>query len=84
MTLLRSAFARVKDAGWRLASLDCVVLCEKPKLLPYREAIRHALARALEVPADVIFVKGKTAEGLGAVGKGRAVEALAVCLLEKN
>ena len=84
MTLLRSAFDRVQKAGWRLVNLDCVVCCEEPKLLPFRDAVRDSLARALELPAERVFVKGKTAEGLGPVGRGRAVEALAVCLLEQG
>lgn len=84
MALLRSAFGMVKRAGWRLVNLDCVVRCESPKLLPFREAIRESLAAALEVPPEMVFVKGKTAEGLGPVGEGRAVEALAVCLLERG
>jgi 2-C-methyl-D-erythritol 2,4-cyclodiphosphate synthase len=84
MTLLRSVFGMVKQAGWTLVNLDCVVSCEEPKILPYRDRIRESLARALEVSIDQIFVKGKTGEGLGAVGKGRAVEAIAVCLLEKK
>ena len=84
MSLLRSAFARVKDSCWRVENLDCVVICESPKLLPFREAIRLSLAEALEVSPSQVMVKGKTAEGLGAIGKGRAVEALAVCLLAKQ
>jgi 2-C-methyl-D-erythritol 2,4-cyclodiphosphate synthase len=84
MVLLRLAFDRVKKAGWRLVNLDCVVCCETPKLLPCRDEIRASLARVLEVSPDAVFVKGKTAEGLGPVGKGRAVEALAVCLLEND
>ena len=84
MTLLRSVFGMVKQAGWTLVNLDCVVSCEEPKILPFRDRIRESLARALEVSIDQIFVKGKTGEGLGAVGKGRAVEAIAVCLLEKK
>jgi 2-C-methyl-D-erythritol 2,4-cyclodiphosphate synthase len=60
-----------------------VVSCEKPKLLPYREHICFSLAQALEVESGAVFVKGKTGEGLDAVGEGRAVEALAICLLEK-
>jgi len=83
MELLRNAFARVKNSGWRLVNLDCVIICEKPKILPYRDDIRNSLAAALEVSIDNIFVKGKTAEGLGQVGKGNAVEVYAVCLLEK-
>ena len=81
MALLRSAFSMVKQTGWHLSSLDCVVSCEKPKVLPHRDAIRQSLADALEVPADLIFMKGKTGEGMGPVGKGKAVEAIAVCLL---
>jgi 2-C-methyl-D-erythritol 2,4-cyclodiphosphate synthase/2-C-methyl-D-erythritol 4-phosphate cytidylyltransferase/2-C-methyl-D-erythritol 2,4-cyclodiphosphate synthase len=84
MVLLRSAFELVKRAGWRLVNLDCVVCCEEPKILPFRDIIRDSLARTLELPRERVFVKGKTAEGLGPVGKGRAVEALAVCLLEKD
>jgi 2-C-methyl-D-erythritol 2,4-cyclodiphosphate synthase len=83
MALLRSVFDMVKQAGWTLVNLDCVVCCEKPKVLPFRDNIRQSLAQALEVSVDAIFVKGKTGEGLGPVGKGKAVEALAVCLLEK-
>jgi 2-C-methyl-D-erythritol 2,4-cyclodiphosphate synthase/2-C-methyl-D-erythritol 4-phosphate cytidylyltransferase/2-C-methyl-D-erythritol 2,4-cyclodiphosphate synthase len=83
MALLRDVFARIKAAGWRLVNIDCVVSCEKPALLPCREAVCASLARALEVKPEMVFVKGKTGEGLGPVGKGRAVEALAVCLLEE-
>jgi len=84
MELLRNAFSRVKKAGWRVVNLDCVVICEKPKVLPFRDSIRNSLAAALEISANSVFVKGKTAEGFGAVGKGKAVAALAQCLLEKN
>jgi 2-C-methyl-D-erythritol 2,4-cyclodiphosphate synthase/2-C-methyl-D-erythritol 4-phosphate cytidylyltransferase/2-C-methyl-D-erythritol 2,4-cyclodiphosphate synthase len=84
MELLRRAYKEVKHSGWKLVNLDCVVNCEEPKILPFRDDIRQSLAKALEISVDNIFVKGKTGEGLGAVGKGKAVEALAVCLLEKN
>jgi len=81
MELLRRAFAVAKEAGWRLINLDCVVSCEEPKILPFRDSIRKSLAQSLECSVDRIFVKGKTGEGLGPIGKGKAVEALAVCLL---
>ena len=82
--LLSLAWRRVRDAGWRLVNLDCVVTCEKPKILPYREMIRQSIAQVLEANPASVFVKGKTNEGLGAVGNGEAVEALALCLLEKT
>ena len=83
MKLLRDVSARVKKDGWKIVNLDCVIICESPKILPFRDVIRNSLAETLEVPTECVFVKGKTAEGLGAVGKGKAVEVLAVCLLEK-
>ena len=87
MKLLRTAFSQVKLAGWYLVNLDCTISCEYPKILPFSEKICQNLARTLEVSVDKIFVKGKTGEGLGDIGKGKAVEAIAVCLLsnyEKN
>ena len=81
--LLKDAWEKVKSAGWRLINLDCVINCEKPKILPHRENIRQSLALCLGVEKSQVFVKGKTNEGLGPVGTGDAVEAMAVCLLEK-
>jgi 2-C-methyl-D-erythritol 2,4-cyclodiphosphate synthase/2-C-methyl-D-erythritol 4-phosphate cytidylyltransferase/2-C-methyl-D-erythritol 2,4-cyclodiphosphate synthase len=82
MELLRLVLRRVKNSGWRINNLDCVVTCETPKVLPFREAIRSSLAAALEIPQEAVFVKGKTNETLGPVGEGLAVEAEAVVLLE--
>jgi len=84
MELLKDAWRRVKTQGWKLVNLDCVVCCERPKILPYRGKICLSLAQTLEVDADAVFVKGKTNEGLGPLGKEEAVEALAVCLLERD
>lgn len=83
MELLGAAWEQVRSAGWRLVNLDCVVNAERPKLLPYREKIRASLAAVLGVSSETVFVKGKTGEGLDSIGKGLAVEALAVCLLER-
>jgi len=83
LLLLKNAWNKVKSQGWRLVNLDAVVTCEKPKILPYRDKIRESLAQTLEVDPGLVFVKGKTNEGLGATGTGEAVEALAVCLLER-
>jgi 2-C-methyl-D-erythritol 2,4-cyclodiphosphate synthase len=83
MKLLHDVFTRVSNAGWRLINLDCVIICEKPKVLPFRDVIRKSLAETLGITVESVFVKGKTAEGLGPVGKGKAVEVFAQCLLEK-
>lgn len=83
MGLLAAAWATVRAEGWILGNLDCVVVCEAPKILPRREELRDALAAVLGCGRDRVFVKGKTAERLGPVGTGEAVEARAVCLLER-
>jgi 2-C-methyl-D-erythritol 2,4-cyclodiphosphate synthase len=84
LALLGRAWDLVRREGWELVNLDCVVSCEAPRLLPHRDAIRASLAGALGVGPDRVFVKGKTGEGLGPVGEGLAVEALALCLLERQ
>jgi 2-C-methyl-D-erythritol 2,4-cyclodiphosphate synthase/2-C-methyl-D-erythritol 4-phosphate cytidylyltransferase/2-C-methyl-D-erythritol 2,4-cyclodiphosphate synthase len=83
MELLKAAYQKVKDDGWKVINLDCVVTCEKPKILLHRGAICENIAQILEIDHSSVFVKGKTNEGLGEIGAGLAVEALAVCLLEK-
>jgi 2-C-methyl-D-erythritol 2,4-cyclodiphosphate synthase/2-C-methyl-D-erythritol 4-phosphate cytidylyltransferase/2-C-methyl-D-erythritol 2,4-cyclodiphosphate synthase len=94
LDLLDNAWNRVREAGWRAVNLDCVVVCEKPAILPFRDAIRRSLGSALGLDAGAVFVKGKT--GNGSVGDaaaqieagsqieaGAQVEAVAICLLEK-
>jgi 2-C-methyl-D-erythritol 2,4-cyclodiphosphate synthase len=83
LELLKLAWERVKAHGWRLVNLDCTVCCENPKILPYRGSICSSLAKALDADPALVFVKGKTSEGLGPIGSGEAVEAVAVCLIEK-
>ena len=83
MELLKNVYMRAKQAGWKVVNLDCVIICENPKILSYREVIRNSLACVLEAAAEDVFLKGKTAEGLGPVGKNKAVEVIAQCLLEK-
>ena len=81
LLFLTHALALVRQRGYRLLNVDASVILESPKLSEYREAIRESLARALELPLEGVSVKFKTAEGLGAVGEGRAIEAQAVVTL---
>lgn len=82
--LLRTAWQRATEAGWQLENLDCVVKLEKPKLLPFRDEIIKSIASILGAPERSVFVKAKTGEGLGFVGRGAAVEAYAACLLTRR
>ena len=83
MELLDNVWKRLKTSGWSLVNLDCCVICEAPKILPFRDKMRAALAKTLGADIDAIFVKAKTAEGLGPIGEGNAVEVEAICLLSK-
>jgi len=81
LILLERAMDMLRGAGWSVGNVDCVVALESPRILPHVAAIRASLARALGVSADQVSVKGKTREGMGEVGEGRAVEAWAVALI---
>ncbi len=81
LALLADARGRVSAAGWSIVNVDVVVIAQKPKIGPHAQTIRETLARALEIPADVISVKGKTNEGVDAIGRGEAIAVHAVALL---
>jgi 2-C-methyl-D-erythritol 4-phosphate cytidylyltransferase/2-C-methyl-D-erythritol 2,4-cyclodiphosphate synthase len=81
LVLLRDAHERVAAAGWLVVNVDIVVIAQKPKLSPYADAIRESLAGALQMSADAIGIKGKTNEGVDAIGRGEAIAVHAVALL---
>ena len=72
----------VAARGLKVAHIDSVVICERPKLGPHFPAMREALARALGVEAERIHLKAKTNEGVDAVGRGEAIAAYAIATLE--
>ena len=81
LALLRDVVARVTGAGFAIEHVDSTVVMERPKLSPHRAAIAGALATALGVKNDQVNVKASTGEGLGFVGRGEGVAALAVATL---
>jgi 2-C-methyl-D-erythritol 2,4-cyclodiphosphate synthase len=81
IALLRAATAKVREAGYQVENLDVVVVLERPKIAPHLTKIREGLAQAVGVTVDRVSVKGKTNEGVDAVGRGEAIAAHAVCLL---
>jgi 2-C-methyl-D-erythritol 2,4-cyclodiphosphate synthase len=78
---LEEAVNRMKSRGFEIGNLDCTIICERPKIIPHKPAIVAALAKALGVGPDRINVKGKTHEGVDAVGQGQAIEVHVVALL---
>ena len=81
MRLLDAAWARVRADGWRLGNLDCTVIAQQPKIAPYVDAMRTALAAALGVDKGAVSVKGKTTEKLGFTGRGEGIAAMVSALL---
>ena len=82
MELLQSALSSVRRAGFQVVNVDCTVVMEAPNLSPHRAAIRERLAEALGLPPASVNVKASTGEGMGFVGRGEGVGALAVASLE--
>jgi 2-C-methyl-D-erythritol 2,4-cyclodiphosphate synthase len=76
--LLRRAVADVRAAGWEPGNVDCTVVLEAPKLAPRRDEVERRLSEAVGAP---VTVKGKRAEGLGALGRREGVACFAVAIV---
>ncbi len=81
--LLAEAARRVRAAGWQIGNVDSTVIAQAPKLAPHIPAMCARIAETLAIALDRVNVKAKTAEKLGAVGEGRAMEARAAVLLHR-
>ena len=81
--LLTEAARRVREAGFEIGNVDSTVIAQAPKLMPHMPAMRASIAKALGVEVDQVNVKAKTAEKMGPVGLGQAMEARAIVLLMK-
>ncbi len=84
LALLRSVVELVAERGFAVAHVDATVVMERPRLAPHRDAIRGALAAAIGIGAEHVNVKASTGEGMGFVGRGEGVAALAVATLERE
>ena len=80
MVLLREVVALVSREGWGIENVDVNVVCERPKIAPHRESMQDNLRAAVGAP---VSVKGRRAEGLGAIGRAEGIACLAVALLTK-
>jgi 2-C-methyl-D-erythritol 2,4-cyclodiphosphate synthase len=79
--LLAEAARRVRAAGYTIGNVDSTVVAQAPRLAAHIPAMRECIANALGVQADQVNVKAKTAERLGPVGQGLAMEARAAALI---
>ena len=79
--LLTEAYERVRHAGWAVGNIDATIIAQAPSMAPHIEAMVASIAACLGVASEQVNVKAKTAENMGPVGEGRAIEARAVALL---
>lgn len=80
LDLLQQVVDRVRAAGWSPVNVDCSVVCETPKLAPRRREMSERLSDVVRAP---VTVKGKRAEGLGALGRAEGIACWAVALVER-
>jgi 2-C-methyl-D-erythritol 2,4-cyclodiphosphate synthase len=82
--LLQRAYEVVRGAGWQLVNADCVLIGEKPRIAPVRDAMRARLAGAMGVEIGRVAVRATTTDELGFTGRGEGLAAQAVALLERG
>jgi len=83
LALLAEAARRVKAAGGQIGNIDSTIIAQAPKMAPHILAMRQRLSTAMGITLEQVSVKAKTAEKMGPVGEGKAIEARAVCMLFK-
>ena len=81
LRLLAHAATLVREAGWAIGNIDCSVVCEAPKLAPHREEMQRRLSQAAGAP---VTVKGRRAEGLGALGRQEGIACWANAVITKE
>jgi 2-C-methyl-D-erythritol 2,4-cyclodiphosphate synthase len=83
LELLAQVGELAADQGWRVVDADCVLVLERPKVSPHRDAMRANLAKALGIDIENVGVKATTTERLGFEGREEGVGAQAVVLMER-
>ncbi|MFL6700275.1 MAG: 2-C-methyl-D-erythritol 2,4-cyclodiphosphate synthase [Vitreoscilla sp.] len=83
IVLLAEAARRVRAAGWEPVNVDSTIVAQAPKMAPHIAAMCAKIAEALSLDVGQVNVKAKTAEKMGPVGEGRAIETRAVCLVQR-
>lgn len=84
MILLERVFNLIKEKGYRVVNLDCVIVAQKPKLKPYLEEMRQKISKVLGTQISNISVKATTEEKLGFTGNEEGIKSYCVVLLEKK
>lgn len=81
--LLQKVMEMIRAEGWELGNADVTIILDQPKLNPHIPSIKENLATVMGVDLDQISVKATTSEGMGFVGRGEGISAMAVALIQK-
>ena len=84
LDLLRRAYERIAEDGWRLVNADCMVVTMQPRIAPHVDQMRTNCAGALQSTADRVSIRATGTDGLGFTGRGEGIAAQAVVLLERD
>jgi 2-C-methyl-D-erythritol 2,4-cyclodiphosphate synthase len=82
--ILRKAVDIMRERGFKVGNLDCVVVAQTPKISAYSDKMKATISSILRTSSDNVSVKGKTREKLGEVGRGEAIEVYASVLLVED
>ncbi len=81
MKLLARTYEMIKSNGFSIMNVDCTVLAEAPKLLPYKDAMREKIAQTIHSAPECVNIKATTTEGLGIIGEGQGIGAMCIALI---
>jgi 2-C-methyl-D-erythritol 2,4-cyclodiphosphate synthase len=82
--ILADVARALADEGWSIADVDATVVAQGPRIAPHRDRMIEAVATALAVSPEQVSVKATTTDGLGVIGRGEGIAALAVALIERH
>lgn len=84
LTLLSACGRKIRAAGFEIVNSDSVIFAQAPRLSPYRDAMRRSVAEALNVEMAAVSIKMTTTEGLGLIGQGDGMAAMATVMIEDD
>lgn len=79
--MLTAAWEKVKQNGWNIVNLDTIIFAQRPKIAPFKEAMKARIAAILGIEPEQVSIKGKTGENIGFIGREEAISAECVVLL---
>lgn len=81
--LLEHVGTLLKDNNYKIGNIDATIICQRPKLSPYKDEMIRNVANALNISEKQVCIKATTEEGLGFTGEGLGISSQAIVLLEE-